>query len=109
MPERLRATQSYRLADQAFDMARICWNSALLSGDTDRRKRGKRRWPRILLAFLVLMALVAVVLFALGWLSFDFTGGDIDAPSVEVDTNLPDVDVDPGELPDVDVENEPSN
>jgi hypothetical protein len=53
--------------------------------------------------------LIAVVLFALGWLSFDVTGGDIDVPSVEVDTNLPDVDVDPGELPDVDVENEPSN
>ena len=84
-------------------------NTGAVSGDTDRRKRGKRRWPRILLAILALIALIAVVLFALGWLSFDFTGGDIDVPSVEVDTNLPDVDVDPGELPDVDVENEPSN
>ena len=84
-------------------------NTGAVSGDTDRRKRGKRRGPGILLAILALIALIAVVLFALGWLSFDVTGGDIDAPSVEVDTNLPDVDVDPGELPDVDVENEPSN
>ena len=84
-------------------------NTGAVSGDTDRRKRGKRRWPGILLAILALIALIAVVLFALGWLSFDVTGGDIDAPSVEVDTDLPDVDVDPGELPDVDVENEPSN
>ena len=84
-------------------------NTGTVSGATDRRKRGKRRWPWILLALLALIALIAVVLFALGWLSFDFTGGDIDVPSVEVDTNLPDVDVDPGQLPDVDVENEPSN
>ncbi len=84
-------------------------NTGAVSGDTDRRKRRRRRWPRILLALLALIALIAVTLFALGWLSFDFTGGNIDAPSVEVDTNLPDVDVDPGELPDVDVENEPSN
>ncbi len=84
-------------------------NTGAVSGDTDRRKRRRRRWPRILLALLALIALIAVALFALGWLSFDFTGGNIDAPSVEVDTNLPHVDVDPGELPDVDVENEPSN
>jgi hypothetical protein len=84
-------------------------NTGAISGDTDRRKRRRRRWPWILLTILALTALIAVVLFALGWLSFDVTGGNIDAPSVDVDTNLPDVDVDPGELPDVDIENEPSN
>ena len=71
----------------------------------------KRKWPWVLLAILVLLIALLVAFFALGWLSIDFTGGnvDVDAPDVDVDTNVPDVDVDPGELPDIDVEQSPSN
>src|SRR4028119_1907106 len=85
------------LRHQEDGMAR---NTGAVGGDTDRRKRRKRRWPWILLAIFVLIALIAVVLFALGWLTFDFTGGNIDAPSVDVDTDLPAVHADSGDIAD---------
>ena len=72
--------------------------------DTDERTRSGSKWPWVVLALLVLILAILIAFFALGWLSVDFTGGDVD-----VDTDLPDVDVDPGEAPDVDVENDPSN
>ncbi len=67
------------------------------------------RWPWVLLAVLVVLIALLIVFLASGWLSVDFTGGAVEAPDVDVDSNLPDVDVDPGELPDVDVEGSPSN
>ncbi len=86
-------------------------NTGAVRADTDERTHRRSKWPWVLLALLVLIVAILIAFFALGWLTVDFTGGDVDvdAPSVDVDSDLPDVEVDPGEAPDIDVENDPSN
>jgi hypothetical protein len=56
------------------------------------------------LGLLVLLLLLLLVALLFGWVDVDLSGGDVVAPDVDVDVDVPDVTVEGGELPDVDIE-----
>lgn len=67
---------------------------------TSSRTRTSR--PRGALGVLVQLLLLPLVALPFGWVGVDLSGGDVVAPDVDVD--VPEVTVEGGELPDVDVE-----
>jgi len=69
---------------------------------TSSRTRSSR--SRTVLGLLVLLLLLLLVALLAGWVDVDLSGGDVVAPDVDIDVDLPDVTVEGGELPDVDVE-----
>lgn len=71
---------------------------------TSSRTRTSRM--RGALGLLVLLLLLLLVALLLGWLDIYLSGGggDVVAPDLDVDVDLPDVTVEGGELPDIDVE-----
>jgi hypothetical protein len=56
------------------------------------------------LGLLVLLLLLLLVALLLGWVDIDLSGGEVVAPDVDVDVDVPDVTVEGGELPDIEVE-----
>jgi hypothetical protein len=56
------------------------------------------------LGLLVLLLLLLLVALLAGWVEVGLSGGEVVAPDVDVDVNVPDVTVEGGELQDVNVE-----